>query len=265
MWYKLKRIMMWVNGVEKQVRPTITERPDIDTYSLAIQKTGLSEQHAICISPDGKYLYIFYSWKIYWFYLSDWSLNSYTWTAASTSSTVDSRWIFFKDENTIYSFSDSGTFQRISMSNYDLSGGTVTTLSNNLGSGKCWCEFNPDGTQFYCVKRWNEAYQYGLSTAYNPNTTSLNYTLPTSSVVSSNTYCIRVSPTGKKVFISNRASGTNNKIYQYNCSTPRDLSTAVYSNKSLTLGYWSSFDVTDNGDIFTISFNSSAIYQYSSS
>lgn len=250
----------------QKVRPSWpTERPDIDTYSLVTTKTAPANYpHAVCISPDWKYLYI-YAWYVYCHYLSDWTLNTYSSTASSTtSSTVDSRWLFFKDENTIYSLSDSGTFLEISMSNYDLTNSTVTTLTNNIGSGKVWCEFNPDGTKFYCVKRWNAWYEYGLSTAYNPNTSTLDYTLQTSSDISSNTYCIRFSPTGKKVFISNRASGTNNKIIQYECSTPRDLSTAVYSNKSLTLWYGCSFDVSDNGDIFTVPQDGQSVYQYSS-
>lgn len=264
MGYRLTWVYMRPNGTEQRIRPVWpSERPDIDTYSLTTSKTGVTGQHAICISPDGKYLYL-YSWNIYSFYLSDWSLNSYTGTAASTSSSVDSRWIFFKDENTIYSFSDSGTFQQVSMSNYDLSGGTVTTLSNNIGSGKAWCEFNPDGTKFYCTQWGYDAYEYSLSTAYNPNTATLDYTLPTTWTIDYNNYCIRFSPTGKKVFISNRSNGTN-WIYQYDCSTARDLSTATYSNKSLTLGYGSSFDVTEDWTIFTISFSSAAIYQYNAS
>ena len=41
-----------------KVRPAVTERPDIDTYTHAQSTTQESNLHALTVSPDGTNLYI---------------------------------------------------------------------------------------------------------------------------------------------------------------------------------------------------------------
>lgn len=61
---------------------------------------------------------------------------------------------------------------------------------------------------------------------------------------SSNEEGFDVSRDGRYVYVAVRGTRTTATIFQYECSTPWDLSTIIYSNKSLVVGDW---DINCNG------------------
>lgn len=276
------KIYVWGTQVSKvfvgdnQVRPVTPpslERPNLDTYSLTnivtLPSSYFSRAHAICTSTDGKYIYLTSRANNAYlrsFYLSDGSLNTYTWNVdSSTTGTFNSRWLFFRDKNNIYSLTDgtSTGFTKIYMATaYQLSSATISSPSINItDTAKVWCEFSPDWMYFYrSVQSQGKIRQYSLSAPYDLSNSTLVYELSVSSVVPS-PYDVRLSPTGLKMFISRR-DGSIWWIYQWNLSTPFMIGTAIYSNKYIS---WRecTFDVTESGRIFAY-FWGNTISQYDS-
>ena len=92
--------------------------------------------------------------------------------------------------------------------------------------------FNPAGTKMYLVGDINDSiYQFSLSMAYNVGTAS--YDNVSFSVASQTASAMKMtfSPDGTQLFVHEQSR----IIYQYNLSTAYDISTALYSDKSLNL------------------------------
>ncbi len=91
--------------------------------------------------------------------------------------------------------------------------------------------FSFDGTKMYVIGANKTIYEYSLSSAWDVSTAS--YTTKNLSVSgqSANPAGLCFSIDGTKVYIANTISSST--IYQYNLSTPWDISTGSYSGKSL--------------------------------
>ena len=119
--------------------------------------------------------------------------------------------------------------------------GTPTEKTVNSGSTPMDLEFKPDGTKMYVVNySQNKIEEWALSTAWDISTAS--YTSASDLDISTQfTYArtVVLSNDGTKLFVS----GTDdNDIHMWTLSTAYDLSTASYSNVSVTLSersaYW---------------------------
>lgn len=276
MWYKLKRIIMWVNNQEKQARPKWpSERPDIDTYSIA-QSTAYpySWIHWLCVSKDWQFLYTWWAWST----LRQYSMTNKDITTLSQVASIswNSRWLAIsRDGYNLYSVQDSSPYvRRLNMSTaWDISTWTVTT--NTSGSYQyTWCAVNDTVSIIY---RWWDSHASKIyqSTMAGGSISSLSWqekviSTPTVSGYSCDSvYDIKISPTGKKMFV-NQIYNNNNYwcITQYTLSTPRDITTATYDNKMLIIPnnksrFW--FDVDDDWILYAASLGESIIYKYTSS
>lgn len=265
---KITKLML--NGEEHEIREwssPIVERPDIDTYTqTSYTSSWHSDATSICVDGEWKHIYLWQWWSggMNYHYISSWDLSSYSTTATSSTSWIDTRWMFYKDPKQLYAIRESySSIYNIAMStDYDLSTATITTPSIAItDSKKCWCEFSPDWVYFY-RSYWEggRIVQYTLSTPWDLSTASETYTFYTS--FTNAPYDIRFSPTWKKCFVSSRYFNWSNWIYQLDCSTPYMLSTATYNNKYITTSFLVTFDVTDNWRIFAEDTNNNIIYQY---
>ncbi|RLC84232.1 MAG: hypothetical protein DRJ03_14750, partial [Chloroflexi bacterium] len=90
--------------------------------------------------------------------------------------------------------------------------------------------FHPQGTKFYIADEKNKrVLQYSLSTPWDISTAQ--YDNKSFSVTAEAQDCrgIYFKPDGTKLYVTSK---TDEKIFQYSLSTPWDISTAQYDNKS---------------------------------
>jgi sugar lactone lactonase YvrE len=121
---------------------------------------------------------------------------------------------------------------------WDISTGTFSGLSTSISardSNISGLFFKPDGTTSYIIGTDNRTiYQYTLNTPWNIG--SATYSGKSFSVNTQDTgsRVVTFTGTGDKFFT---LGTTNNTIYQYNCSTPWDVSTGSYSGISTFVGH----------------------------
>jgi hypothetical protein len=123
----------------------------------------------------------------------------------------------------------------VSTASYVGSSPNTLTQVHNLTDVK----FNNNGTKMYMADRYgttnNTIYQYTLSTAWDINTASYDsksYDF-TSVLTGNNLNCFVFNADGTSVYLAEHSPNSN--IFQYTLSTPFDISTASYANKSLSL------------------------------
>ena len=242
---------------------------------------------SMVFNPDGTKLYALgYSTdKIYQFALStaydiSSSSISYVGTHSSSLNTLASnstpRDMKLNNDGTKVFVTDSGTSR---VYEYDLSTAyDITTLSyNNVnkhhvtngGDGGYGLEFNNDGTKMIIWSSgWGGTLEYDLSTPFSLATASSN---PSQRVQFSGykLYGMKFNPDGTKLFSIN---DDDNKIYQWNLTTPYDTSTMYQEKrKNMRFGFLISSQDTSvqgvelNGDgtkMYVIGFQNDKIYQY---
>ena len=100
-------------------------------------------------------------------------------------------------------------------------------------------KFNNDGTKMYMADKAgttdNTIYQYSLSSAWDPGTATYDnksYDF-TTQLTSDELNCFVFNNDGSAVYLAEL--GPSRDIFQYTLSTPFDISTASYANKSLSL------------------------------
>ena len=265
MWYKLKRIMMRPNGVEKQIRPTVVgnERPDIDQYTSVSNASLVNWIHGIAVDEDGNNLYVCpASWVVSHYSLTWWDITTSTFIDSSNS--IYTRWLYIKKEwDRLYSVSDNKRAYTIAMPTpFSLSGSTSSYTSISSLSAPCWCWFTPDWDYLFCV-------DYGDNSAYKiPLSTPRDTTTITSGTTSKSLwwigalYNIAISPTWLKMFVGTWSSVG---IYQYDLSTAWDITTAVYSWKSISVLWRWTFTVTKSWTIYQADIGNTTVYQYEAS
>lgn len=132
--------------------------------------------------------------------------------------------------NTIYQYTLSTA--------WDISTGTYASKSLAVGTQDTsprGFTFSSDGTKGYIMGNTNtKIFQYTFSTAWDisTGTYSSKSILISSQIISGNGLCF--SSDGSKMYIIDDGSGQGNAIYQYDLSTPWDVSTASYSSKNVT-------------------------------
>ena len=132
-------------------------------------------------------------------------------------------------------------------------------VSDNLTS----IFFKPDGTKMYAIGYTNDTvYEYGLSTAFDLSTATLNGNTKNISAQSGYTPSLVFKSDGTKMYALGGGS-----VYQYSLSTAWDVSTASYESKSLTVssqdsnssGIWFKSDGTE---MYMCGFTNDSIFQY---
>ena len=162
--------------------------------------------------------------------------------ASSSSGTVSQ--VEFSSDGTIATLGTSGTNGRLLKYNlstaWDLSswssGGSLNLSSSVMTYPRAFT-FGDSGRKVYAVNwansiTYGKIYQWNLSTAYDVTTGS--YSGKTLGYTSRGNYAIgaAMSPDGDRFYF---ITTSNDKIHQYNLNTDYDISTASYSNKSLTI------------------------------
>ena len=126
--------------------------------------------------------------------------------------------------------------------------------------------FKSDGTKFYVVGDTNNSiYQYSCSTAWDVSTAS--YDSKSFSVNAQETAPAGLffKPDGTNFYIVGQ---TNDRVYQYSCSTAWDISTGSYDSKSFSVvsqetsstGF---FFKSDGTKFYIVGTNNKTVYQYS--
>jgi sugar lactone lactonase YvrE len=93
--------------------------------------------------------------------------------------------------------------------------------------------FKSDGTKFYVLGNTSDTiYQYSCSTAWDVSTASYDSKSFSVATQEISPWGFTFKPDGTKFYI---VGNTNDTVYQYSCSTPWDVSTALYDSKSLTV------------------------------
>ena len=225
MWYKLKRIMMRPNGVEKQVRPTWkpTWRLDQATNLTTYDSINRNKQW-IVISSDGNYMYLgTSSWYIEQYFLYT-PFDITTATLVTTINWVSGQHGVFISPNWLKLFAvwhDNSTAKEYTLqSANDLTGATSVnvTLPRNWWTGIC---FNSDGTK--CI-----IWRYSWSFMYSLNC-STPYSLVWATEITTKSFWfqsrwISISEDGLHLFV-----GHDKVMEQWNLTTKDDISTASFA------------------------------------
>ena len=140
--------------------------------------------------------------------------------------------------------------------------GSYTTISSQESTPK-GLRFKSDGTKFYVVGYGSDTvYQYSMSTAWDVSTGSYDSVSFSVSTQSTTPFCISFSENGEHFYI---LDGNTKTAYQYDLTTAWDISTASYSNNSISLSSPSGavgLDVVDSGTKMFVSFTGT-IKEYS--
>ena len=155
-----------------------------------------------------------------------------------------------------------------STGNWDVSGASYDTKSLSVAAqdgNPRELAFSQDGSKMYMLGSDNDSvFQYTLSTPWDVSTGS--YASKSLSVAGQETspYGMTIKPDGTKVYVGGSNTET---IYQYTLSTPWDVSTGTYDNKSFSVITQSTscqdIHINPIGDtLFVLDFATNAIYQY---
>lgn len=172
---------------------------------------------------------------------------------------------FSESQNKIYSLSNNprNILQIEVLNSFDIRLSNITkvkaftldTLPNEM-------EFKPDGTKLYILGGTNSAiYQFSLSTAWDISTMVYDNVSLNLSTENTNVVGLYIKPDGTKLY----TLGNNGVVYQYNLSTPYDISTATYSNGVATYYTIENADIQFNPNgtqLFVLHWGYTRIYQY---
>jgi DNA-binding beta-propeller fold protein YncE len=200
--------------------------------------------------------------------LSAWNLNTANYTSKSADvsgfGTITADLAFSSDGTKMYVFMSSGNdtvYQYDLLTPWDVStaGGSPAlnsydmsaVISNGVGG-----TFSTDGTKMYVTDLTTQTvYQFDLSTAWDVTTAGGSPVAYSKDVSSEDTSpeIVRFRPDGSDMYVLGK--NTNN-IYQYSLTTPWDISTASYINKSANVSekeiFYQTFDFKQDGRSFFI-------------
>ena len=126
--------------------------------------------------------------------------------------------------------------------------------------------FKDDGTKVYMVGITNDSiYQYSLSTAWDISTGTYESKSLVVSGRENNPQAIYFKNDGTSVYV---VGDTNDRIDQFNLSTPWDISTGSYASKTFTIFSQESavtalFFTSNGSDVYILGTGADTIYQYS--
>jgi len=151
---------------------------------------------------------------------------------------------------------------------WDVSTATYANKSKNVNSQEGYprsVTFNSDGNKMYIVGyNTDTVYQYALSTSWDVSTATYASKSKDVSSQDSYPYDVTFNSDGNKMYIMGYGTGT---VYQYALSTPWDVSTATYANKSKDVSnedtYPLSVTFNLNGNkMYIMGYGTDTVYQY---
>tara|TARA_Y100000385_G_scaffold270237_1_gene309103 strand:+ start:264 stop:1859 length:1596 start_codon:yes stop_codon:yes gene_type:complete len=159
------------------------------------------------------------------------SNNVFTITPSTSDSNEGSFTLRYGASDGIHSTSRSTVYNLVFYTNPDLPNATYDNVSFTMQSGNGSIWFNTGGTKLYGFGYTDDKVsEYDLSTAWDISTASynnVNFSI-VSQEVSGRAMCF--SGNGNHFYI---AGSSNDDLFQYDMTTPFDVSTASYSNKAL--------------------------------
>jgi sugar lactone lactonase YvrE len=246
---------------------------DSSSFSIASQDTLPSD---VAFSSDGTKMYMlgYNNQTIYQYSLSTaWHVNTASYGSVSYLINQDSgnTGLYFKPDGTkLYVIGSSGNnvYQHTLGTAWDLSTASYDSVSFSIAGEDGLAQgvtFKPDGTKMYMTGGINNTiFQYTLSTAWDISTASYDS-------ISFNIASQEVGPTGTS-FKSDGTRmwliGNTDTIFQYDLSTPWDLSSAAYNSVSKN---FTSQDTNPHGlfvrddgtKLYIIGTTNDTVYQYS--
>ena len=193
-------------------------------------------------------------------------------TFNASSQLTGAQGIAFKDDGTamyLVGYTNDTVYQYDLSTAWDVSTASYASKSFSVAAQDAVprdIRFKSDGTSFYVIASTapDSIYQYDLSTAWDISTASYSNKSFSVQTQSSNPSGLAVSADGTKFYVNDYGSAVS---YQYDLSTAWDISTASYSNKSLTSttqgGQIESIDISSDGLKFFMSgCIDDAIFQY---
>ena len=176
---------------------------------------------------------------------------------------------FSSDGTKAYVSGSSTIFQYNLSSAWNIS--TATYASKSLSTsgqdtGSRGIAFKDDGTKVYMVGITNDSiYQYSLSTAWDISTGTYESKSLVVSGRENNPQAIYFNNDGTSVYV---VGDTNDRIDQFNLSTPWDISTGSYASKTFTIlsqegSVTSLFFTSDGSGVYILGTGADTIYQYS--
>lgn len=226
-----------------------TAEYNVSSYSYASKSFSVATQdgapYDVCFNTDGTKMFIIGSANdtVYQYTLSTgWDVSTASYASKSFSVTTQesspSGLAFNIDGTKMYVIGTSSdkVFQYTLSTGWDVSTASYaskycsTSSQESTGQGLA---FNTDGTKMYITGNSNDTvYQYTLSTAWDVSTGS--YASKSFSVTTqdSDPRGIAFNTDGTLMYI---AGNTNDTVYQYRLSTAWDVSTASYTNVSVSV------------------------------
>ena len=252
---------------------------DLNYASYASKSFNVSSQDSspkgLFIKPDGTKLYMIGTTgdNVYQYSLSTaWDISTASYdskSASSSNSTPHS--VFFKPDGTVmYTVgSNNDRMYQYNLSTaWDVSTATVDDnfLLSSQDAAPVKMFFRDNGTDMYMLGVGTDSiYQYSLSTAWDIGT--LSYASKSFSVTSQESlpFGMHFKDDGSKLFVAGYGSDA---VYEYNLSTPWDISTASYTSKSLKINTQSGdaqdmFWKSDGTAFYIMDAVDDTIYQYS--
>ena len=199
-----------------------------DSVSFAV---GIASPNALFLKPDGTKLYI-------------------------TDGNADA----------VKQFSLSTAWD-VSTSSYDgdINGRFVVSGQSSAPTGTF---FSSDGTKMFVMdynSSTSTAYQYSLSIAWDVSSASYDSVSFSPSAENNYLWAIAFSSDGSKIYISNRIGIET--VYQYSMSSPWDIGTASYDNKSVVINAYggdprSLFFNPDGTKMWVLDENNDSVYEW---
>ena len=247
--------------------------------SFDVSNEGGNDNEGVFIGNSGTKLYISSTLNtaVYQYTLSTpWDISTASYDSVSYDATGLGAII------TDITFSSSGTklfilgilpgkvFQHTLSTAWDLSSISYDSVEfsvNSESTTPLGLFFRDDGKRFYTINAVNDrVFQYSLSAAFNLTTASYDSVSFLVSGQEGTPESIFFRPNGKRMFVI----GVNNdSVYQYDLSTPWDVSTAVYNSVSFSVAGQETGPnkvfIRDNGlNMYILGTTTGeAVYQYS--
>lgn len=233
----------------------------VQNFSITTQETNPS---GIFFKSDGSKMYVVGT-------TNDTIYQYSTRTATSLDISSGTYFNYTPSANTTFTFSNapsSGTAAGFALAltggnaaeTYDLANASYDNkdLNPSEDSGMYDMAFKPDGTKLYISGGQNQkVYQYSVSTPFDISTTSYDNKSFVTTSQSTIPTGVAFKSDGTRMFVFDFS---NKGVFQYNLSTAWDVSTASYSNTSLTLTTGSSgfdLDFSTDGTKFIVTWRGS--------
>lgn len=254
----------------------ITVAYDNKSFSITNQD---ATAHGLAFSYDGTKMYCLGDTndRIYQYTLNPaWDVSSADYSAAkslliSGQSTASAGITISSDGKKFYVMANTGSVMQYSIPTaWDISTATYDSITKAIGGEDLTARqvsFKPDGTKMYVGGSTNEKiYQYSLSSAWNVSSATYDNVFISVAGQDISSRGDMISWDGTRMYMS---GNTTPSIYQYNLSTPWDLSTATYTRSFSVNSYDNNtYGVQckpDGTKIYFIGAQNSKVYQYSMS